>query len=288
MPLAPLAEPFADNGSLKAPPISMGAGSSSSMEQELPALSASPEDTRGGKEEMQEEEGMVNVPVEEMVDPSATKVTPGDFELLRVLGQGSFGKVFLVRKLTGADAGTLYAMKVLKKAYLKVKDRLRTKMERNILAAIRHPFIVKLHYAFQTEGKLYLILEFLRGGDLFTRLSKEVMFTEDDVKFYLAELALALDHLHKLGIIYRDLKPENILLDEDGHIQLTDFGLSKESIFDDDDRKAFSFCGTVEYMAPEVVNRRGHGTAADWWSFGVLMYEMLTGSLPFTVRHPLL
>ncbi|MCL4128655.1 UNVERIFIED_CONTAM: hypothetical protein GTU68_040688 [Idotea baltica] len=151
-------------------------------------------------------------------------------------------------------------------------------MERDILAEVCHPFVVKLHYAFQTEGKLYLILDFLRGGDLFTRLSKEIMFTEEDVKFYLAELALALDHLHSLGIIYRDLKPENILLDADGHISLTDFGLCKESL---DDQKAYSFCGTIEYMAPEVVNRKGHNTAADWWSFGVLLFEMLTGALPF-------
>ncbi|KAJ8791535.1 hypothetical protein J1605_020631 [Eschrichtius robustus] len=127
----------------------------------------------------------------------------------------------------------------------------------------------RCHFAFQTEGKLYLILDFLRGGDLFTRLSKEVMFTEEDVKFYLAELALALDHLHSLGIIYRDLKPENILLDEEGHIKITDFGLSKEAI--DHDKRAYSFCGTIEYMAPEVVNRRGHTQSADWWSFGVLM-----------------
>ncbi|KAB7501438.1 Ribosomal protein S6 kinase 2 alpha [Armadillidium nasatum] len=159
-----------------------------------------------------------------------------------------------------------------------VRDRVRTKMERDILADVIHPFVVKLHYAFQTEGKLYLILDFLRGGDLFTRLSKEIMFTEEDVKFYLAELALALDHLHSLGIIYRDLKPENILLDADGHISLTDFGLCKESL---NEQKTFSFCGTVEYMAPEVVNRKGHTTAADWWSYGVLLFEMLTGALPF-------
>ncbi|XP_055340481.1 ribosomal protein S6 kinase alpha-2-like isoform X2 [Paramacrobiotus metropolitanus] len=186
--------------------------------------------------------------------------------------------VFLVRKISGKDANTLYAMKVLKKATLKYRDRMRTKKERDILAEVNNPFIVKLHYAFQTEGKLYLILDFLRGGDLFSRLSKEVMFTEEDVKFYLAELALAMDQLHKWGIIYRDLKPENILLDADGHISLTDFGLSKEAV---DGEKTYSFCGTVEYMAPEVVNRKGHGCAADWWSFGVLMYEMLTGELPF-------
>ncbi|XP_026057081.1 ribosomal protein S6 kinase alpha-3-like isoform X1 [Carassius auratus] len=226
-----------------------------------------------------EEVSVKEISITHHVKEGSEKADPQQFELRKVLGQGSFGKVFLVRKTTGPDAGQLYAMKVLKKATLKVRDRVRTKMERDILVEVNHPFIVKLHYAFQTEGKLYLILDFLRGGDLFTRLSKEVMFTEEDVKFYLAELALALDHLHGLGIIYRDLKPENILLDEEGHIKLTDFGLSKESI--DHENKAYSFCGTVEYMAPEVVNRRGHTYSADWWSYGVLMFEMLTGTLPF-------
>ncbi|XP_057595523.1 ribosomal protein S6 kinase alpha-2 isoform X1 [Hippopotamus amphibius kiboko] len=227
-----------------------------------------------------EEEGIVKeIDISHHVKAGFEKADPSQFELLKVLGQGSYGKVFLVRKVKGSDSGQLYAMKVLKKATLKVRDRVRSKMERDILAEVNHPFIVKLHYAFQTEGKLYLILDFLRGGDLFTRLSKEVMFTEEDVKFYLAELALALDHLHGLGIIYRDLKPENILLDEEGHIKITDFGLSKEAI--DHDKRAYSFCGTIEYMAPEVVNRRGHTQSADWWSFGVLMFEMLTGSLPF-------
>uniref|UniRef100_A0A7N9AXV2 non-specific serine/threonine protein kinase n=1 Tax=Mastacembelus armatus TaxID=205130 RepID=A0A7N9AXV2_9TELE len=192
------------------------------------------------------------------VKEGCEKADPSQFQLLKVLGQGSYGKVFLVRKIRGVDRGQLYAMKVLKKATLKESP----------ISLI----------SFQTEGKLYLILDFLRGGDLFTRLSKEVMFTEEDVKFYLAELALALDHLHSLGIIYRDLKPENILLDEEGHIKITDFGLSKEAI--DHDKRAYSFCGTIEYMAPEVVNRRGHTQSADWWSFGVLMVRTAKLGMP--------
>ncbi|XP_039396437.1 ribosomal protein S6 kinase alpha-3 isoform X2 [Mauremys reevesii] len=269
MPLAQLADPWQKMA------VESAADSSTENGQQIM-------DEPMGEEEInqQNEEGNIKeIAITHHVKEGHEKADPSQFELLKVLGQGSFGKVFLVKKISGSDARQLYAMKVLKKATLKVRDRVRTKMERDILVEVNHPFIVKLHYAFQTEGKLYLILDFLRGGDLFTRLSKEVMFTEEDVKFYLAELALALDHLHSLGIIYRDLKPENILLDEEGHIKLTDFGLSKESI--DHEKKAYSFCGTVEYMAPEVVNRRGHTQSADWWSFGVLMFEMLTGTLPF-------
>ncbi|XP_032907212.1 ribosomal protein S6 kinase alpha-3 isoform X2 [Catharus ustulatus] len=269
MPLAQLADPWQKMA------VESTAESSSENGQQIVDEPMAEDDIN-----QQTEEGSIKeIAITHHVKEGHEKADPSQFELLKVLGQGSFGKVFLVKKISGSDARQLYAMKVLKKATLKVRDRVRTKMERDILVEVNHPFIVKLHYAFQTEGKLYLILDFLRGGDLFTRLSKEVMFTEDDVKFYLAELALALDHLHSLGIIYRDLKPENILLDEEGHIKLTDFGLSKESI--DHEKKAYSFCGTVEYMAPEVVNRRGHTQSADWWSFGVLMFEMLTGTLPF-------
>uniref|UniRef100_A0AAU7BN96 non-specific serine/threonine protein kinase n=2 Tax=Homo sapiens TaxID=9606 RepID=A0AAU7BN96_HUMAN len=272
LPFAPQDEPWD-----REMEVFSGGGASSG---EVNGLKMVDEPMEEGEADSCHDEGVVKeIPITHHVKEGYEKADPAQFELLKVLGQGSFGKVFLVRKKTGPDAGQLYAMKVLKKASLKVRDRVRTKMERDILVEVNHPFIVKLHYAFQTEGKLYLILDFLRGGDVFTRLSKEVLFTEEDVKFYLAELALALDHLHQLGIVYRDLKPENILLDEIGHIKLTDFGLSKESV--DQEKKAYSFCGTVEYMAPEVVNRRGHSQSADWWSYGVLMFEMLTGTLPF-------
>ncbi|TRY69908.1 hypothetical protein DNTS_015364 [Danionella cerebrum] len=256
MPLAQLVDPWRK----------MAIGSAASETEPHHVL----EDSTGDDENLscQEEVSVKEISITHHVKEGSEKADPEQFELRKVLGQGSFGKVFLVKKITGPDAGQLYAMKYAIVSGLRWNG---TSWWRLIIPLL-------LSYT-MTEGKLYLILDFLRGGDLFTRLSKEVMFTEEDVKFYLAELALALDHLHGLGIIYRDLKPENILLDEDGHIKLTDFGLSKESI--DHENKTYSFCGTVEYMAPEVVNRRGHTYSADWWSYGVLMFEMLTGTLPF-------
>ncbi|XP_062296628.1 ribosomal protein S6 kinase alpha-5 isoform X2 [Scomber scombrus] len=176
-----------------------------------------------------------------------------NFELLKVLGTGAYGKVFLVRKVSGHDAGKLYAMKVLKKATIvqKAKTAEHTRTERQVLEHIRQsPFLVTLHYAFQTDTKLHLILDYVNGGELFTHLVQRVRFKEQEVALYSGEIVLALEHLHKLGIVYRDLKLENILLDSSGHIVLTDFGLSKE--FDQMER-AFSVCGTIEYMAPEIV-----------------------------------
>ena len=149
----------------------------------------------------------VQIELKDVTKAGHEKASPTQFELLKVLGQGSYGKVFLVRKTRGSDTGCLYAMKVLKKATLKVRDRMRTKTERDILTEVEHPFIVKLHYAFQTEGKLYLVLDFMRGGDLYTRLSKEQCWKlkEADVRFYMAELVLALEHLHKIGMIFSSL-----------------------------------------------------------------------------------
>ncbi|XP_016330944.1 ribosomal protein S6 kinase alpha-5-like isoform X1 [Sinocyclocheilus anshuiensis] len=208
-----------------------------------------------------------------------------NFELLKVLGTGAYGKVFLVRKVSGHDSGKLYAMKVLKKATIvqKAKTAEHTRTERQVLEHIRQsPFLVTLHYAFQTDTKLHLILDYVNGGELFTHLVQRVRFKEQEVTLYSGEIVLALEHLHKLGIVYRDLKLENILLDSIGHIVLTDFGLSKE--FHEVER-AYSICGTIEYMAPEIVagGESGHDKAVDWWSMGVLMYELLTGGSPFTV-----
>lgn len=209
------------------------------------------------------------------------KMHAEDFEPLRCLGKGTYGTVLLVKQ---QGTGKLYAQKQFRKASLVVHKKLveQTKTERAILESVnRHPFVVKLFYAFQDHEKLYLILEYAQGGELFHHLAQERMFSEDTASFYMGEMVLALEHLHKnLGVVYRDLKPENCLLDSEGHLLLTDFGLSKVAVDENDHCKSIQ--GTVEYMAPEVVSGLKYGFAVDWWSFGALGYDLLTGSPPFT------
>jgi serine/threonine protein kinase len=207
-------------------------------------------------------------------------VTIEDFDLLKVIGKGSFGKVMLVRhKATGA----LLALKTLKKATLLQRNQIaHTKTERKVLQIVAHPFIVNLKAAFQTPDKLYLVTDFAGGGELFFWLKRQKRFSESRARLYAAEMVLALDHLHKQDIVYRDLKPENILLDADGHIKLTDFGLSKEAVKGaGPEGGAKTFCGTPEYLAPEILMQQGHGLAVDWWSLATLLYEMMAGLPPF-------
>ena len=171
-------------------------------------------------------------------------------------------------------------MKILHKKKIMGQNLVRyAKTERNVLSYFHHPFIVGLNAAFQTPEKLFLILDYCPGGDLGGVLSREKKFDEPRARCYLAEILLALQELHKRDIIFRDLKPDNVVIDEEGHALLTDFGLSKESVLDNNQAK--SFCGSVAYLAPEVLRRAGHGKSIDWYLTGVLLYEMLVGIPPY-------
>jgi len=205
-------------------------------------------------------------------------VKVNDFEPLKVIGRGSFGKVLQVRYKRN---NKIYAMKVLnKRTILERNEVAHTQAEKSILMKLDNPFLVHLYYSFQTTDKLYFIMDFVNGGELFFHLQKDKTFSPERVLFYSAEILLGLEYLHEQGVIYRDLKPENILLTSGGHICMTDFGISKEGLHCKDDRTA-TFCGTPEYLAPEVLEGKGYGKAVDWWSFGTLIFEMMTGLPPF-------
>ncbi|XP_033855952.2 serine/threonine-protein kinase Sgk3 isoform X2 [Acipenser ruthenus] len=206
---------------------------------------------------------------------------PTNFDFLKVIGKGSFGKVLLAKhKLDN----TYYAIKVLqKRVILNRREQKHIMAERNVLLKnIKHPFLVRLHYSFQTTDKLYFVLDFINGGELFFHLQRERTFPEPRARFYIAEMASALGYLHSINIVYRDLKPENILLDSQGHIVLTDFGLCKEGISQDDTTN--TFCGTPEYLAPEVLRKQPYDNTVDWWCLGSVLYEMLYGLPPFYSR----
>ncbi|KAG5536771.1 hypothetical protein RHGRI_024261 [Rhododendron griersonianum] len=226
-------------------------------------------------DENEDEIGVIEVEPE-----AAGKIGPGDFEILRVVGKGAFGKVFQVRKkgrdgIGGGDG--ILAMKVMRKETIIKNNHVDyMKAERDILTKVVHPFIVQLRYSFQRLFEVPSLKEYLIAVDF---SSGYVLVSEDQARIYAAEIVAAVSHLHKCGIVHRDLKPENILMDTDGHVLLTDFGLAKEI---DESSRSNSMCGTTEYMAPEILLSKGHNKDADWWSVGILLFEMLSGKPPFT------
>jgi len=208
---------------------------------------------------------------------SRPKVNVDDFVILKVIGKGTYGKVQLVKCTID---GKFYAMKSLSKKHIsdsKVIQRIL--QEKEVLIEATHPFLVSAHYAFQTEAKIFLIMDYIQGGDLFNRIREERKFSFKRVQLYAAQLTLAIGHLHSLSIMHRDLKPENILFDKYGYMMLTDFGLVKR--FANENDTATTFCGTPEYVAPEMVQGCEYTKSVDWWALGTMIYELLYGFPPF-------
>ena len=208
-------------------------------------------------------------------------VTLNSFDPIRIIGNGSFGEVYLVKR---KSTQKYYTMKVLRKKLIFRKHLVKYMLtEKQILSSMKHPFIVSLHCAFQSKTCLYMVMDYYPGGDLGQLLKREGKFSEEVARMYIAEVILAIEDLHKRGIIYRDLKPDNVVLDSEGHIALIDFGLSKEGM--ESDQLTQSFCGSVAYFAPEMLVKSGHGKAIDWYLVGALLYEMIVGMPPYFTRN---
>ncbi|KAH0484598.1 MAG: uncharacterized protein KVP18_003539 [Porospora cf. gigantea A] len=201
-----------------------------------------------------------------------------DFELRETVGTGTFGRVRIVRlKNVNPDKLPPMCLKIVKKAtVIQMRQVEHIKAEKDILMSIEHPFIVNLLVAFQDTRRLFLLLEYVNGGELFGLLRRLQVLPNDHARFYAAEIVLAFESLHSQFIIYRDLKPENLLIDSEGHIKITDFGFAKRV-----EDRTYTLCGTPEYLAPEIIQSKGHGASVDWWALGVLVYEMLCGYPPF-------
>jgi len=202
-----------------------------------------------------------------------------DFEILTTLCTGTFGRVRLVK---GLSDNKYMALKILKKSeVIRLKQVEHIKSEISLLKIIQHPFVVNLLGHFQDDRKLYMVMEYVHGGELFSHLRREGRFSDDTSKFYAAEIVLSFAYMHGLQIIYRDLKPENLLISATGHMKITDFGFAKQV-----EDRTWTLCGTPEYLAPEIIQSKGHGKAVDWWALGILIFEMLAGYPPFYDENP--
>ncbi|KAG7475986.1 serine serine/threonine-protein kinase Sgk1-like [Solea senegalensis] len=230
------------------------------------------------KSKMRKEDKKCPVSLEDTTNTETSLMKPSDFDYLKMIGRGSFGKVLLAKH---REQGGYYAVKVLQKqTIVKRQEQRHVMAERSVLLkGLQHPFLVGLHFSFQTPSILYFVLDYVNGGELFYHLQREGSFPESRAAFYAAEMAMALGYLHSLDIVYRDLKPENILLDSEGHVKLTDFGLCKEGVAIGG--IMHTFCGTPEYLAPEVLQGHPYSPAVDWWGLGTVLFEMLYGLPPF-------
>lgn len=272
-----------------------------------------PSNTTGDEDSLTEDDTSRSVRASPINTLSKDRTSIEDFEIIKPISRGAFGRVFLARKRATGD---LFAIKVLKKADMIRKNSVESILaERDILISVRNPFVVRFFYSFTCRDNLYLVMEYLNGGDLFSLLKNLGCLEEDMARIYIAELVLALEYLHSLNIIHRDLKPDNLLIGPSGHIKLTDFGLSKVGLINSTDdlagpsvpssafleedrskmdehslkreqRKKNSVVGTPDYLAPEILLGMGHGATADWWSVGVILFEMLVGIPPFNAEHP--